>query len=156
MKEFNKLIEAMNELGEDLVKELVKELISSDKKASGDLIKSIHYKVIEGTNQFMLHIIDNGTLKYVDAGRKPGKMPPTSAILPWIKQRKIKPRDKKTGRFITDKAGAFLIARSIGENGIKPTNVIRKSLDKIYSNRKALLQRATIEDINIIIDKINK
>ncbi|BCV05523.1 MAG: hypothetical protein CM15mV109_280 [uncultured marine virus] len=40
-------------------------------------------------------------------------MPPPKAFKDFIKRKGIKGRDKKTGRFITNKSLQFLIARSV-------------------------------------------
>ena len=149
-----KLKRAMKDLGEEVVKELIKQLLKADKKASGNLIRSIDYRLIEATDEFLLTISADSYLAIIDQGRRKGaKQPPTSAIIPWMKKRGIKGRDKK-GRFITDKSTAFLIARSIKRNGIKPTNVIRKTIDEIYSKKMNLLEKAAIKDIEMFIDKI--
>lgn len=136
----NNIQKALEKFGQDYITELTMRLLRDDKKASGNLINSFSYEVLEATSE----IIDqsarwvvksyNGItinsayyLKYVDEGRKKGsKMPPPSAIVPWIKARKIKFRDKK-GRFITNKQTSFIIARAISKNGIKPTNVLQET-----------------------------
>jgi hypothetical protein len=132
--------QALEQFGKDYVYELTQRLIRDDKRASGNLIRSIDYELLEATteviDQSAKWIITNYngiTLKaapyliYVDEGRKKGaKMPPTSAIIPWIKNRRIKFRDKK-GRFITNQQTAFIIARGISKNGIKPTNVLQET-----------------------------
>lgn len=144
---------ALEQVGIDLVKELTKQLINADKKASGNLIKSLDYKVVETIDGFLLNLLAADYLTFVDQGRKPGKMPPPSKLDKWIVVRGIAPRDKK-GRFISRKSIQFLIARSIGKKGIKPTNVIRKSIDSIYSNKIKLLEKAAVEDIEALIQKI--
>ena len=52
---------------------------------------------------------------------------------------------------------AFLIARSIGRDGIKPTNVIKKSIENLMKAKKELLAKAYSQDLiqSIIIDEIN-
>ena len=78
----------------------------------------------------MIRLHSEPYLINVDKGRRAGaKPPPSRAILPWIKLRGIKGRNSK-GRFITDKSLSFIIARSIGIKGIRPTNVIQKAKDK--------------------------
>ena len=50
----------------------------------------------------------------VEFGRKIGTMPPVSALIPWVKK-KLRINDPKQQKQV-----AFLIARSIMQNGIKP------------------------------------
>jgi len=150
----DELEKVLNEIGKDLVKELSLQLMRADKRASGNLIDSLDYKVVEAVDGFFLEIIAADYLKYVDQGRRPGKQPPTKAIRKWIDDRKILPRDKKTGRFIKKESAAFLMARSIGKKGIKPTNVIKKSVDNIFKSKQQLLAKAAIGDIEALINKI--
>ena len=50
----------------------------------------------------------------VEFGRKIGTMPPVSSLIPWVKK-KLRINDPKEQKQV-----AFLIARSIMQNGIKP------------------------------------
>lgn len=149
----SKLKEAMEALGKETVGQLVYELIRADKKASGDLINSVDYNVLETANGVVLEILANDYLTYVDKGRRPNrKMPPVKKIEEWIKQRGLQGRDKK-GRFIKRKSFAFAIAKSIAKNGIKPTNVLKKTRQNLLKN-VALIAPAAIEDIEEAINKI--
>lgn len=147
------LKKALDELGGELVKELTTQLLKADKKATGNLINSLDYQVVETIDGFFVNLLASDYLKYVDEGRKPGKMPPPLRFLKWIQVRNIKFKDKK-GKIIKPESTAFLIARSIGKKGIKPTDVIRKSIDSIYSNKLKLIEQAAIEDIEALIEKI--
>lgn len=155
MEANNNLKEALDEVGIDLVKTLVKNLLAADKKATGGLIRSIDYKVIEKANILMVELLAADYLTIVDEGRRPGKQPPTKALDKWVIARGIAPRDKK-GRFISRESVKFLIARSIGRKGIKPTGVLKKTIDEVYGRKQKLLELAAIGDINKMIDKIIK
>tara|TARA_R100001440_G_scaffold32536_2_gene51219 strand:+ start:121 stop:636 length:516 start_codon:yes stop_codon:yes gene_type:complete len=56
--------------------------------------------------------------------------PHSSVFDKWIKQKGIKGRDKKTGRFITNKSLTYLIARSIGQKGIRATLFFTKPFQR--------------------------
>ena len=61
---------------------------------------------------------------YVESGRRPGdRPPPTKPILQWIEQRGITP-DKG----VSKRSLAFIIARSIGEKGIRPTPFMKAAI----------------------------
>lgn len=75
----------------------------------------------------------------VEQGRKPGSMPPTSAIAKWIKDKPIKLRGPK-GKFKAKtqsnvNSAAFGIAMNIKSYGIKPTWFFR---DAFAMHRKRL------------------
>lgn len=112
------------------------------KKATGSLYNSLGYQLDKSLREDR-HIIELKMLsekygKFVEQGVsgtkgkrtyinikgkrvvskfKRKKQPPPQSIFKWIKAKRIKGRDKKTGRFITDKATAFLIGRGIKRKG---------------------------------------
>ena len=101
--------------GDDYIKILTALLKKKDKKASGALINSLSSKIQETAKNIVIIIESNDYLKYVDAGKKPGKYPPLNAISKWMQLRNI------------PKEALFPIARSIYKFGIKPTNVIQQT-----------------------------
>jgi nucleoid DNA-binding protein len=146
----------LKEVGIDLVKEIIEELHTYDKVASGRLVQSLSSKVtrvvVGVMDKVQLSIIDSsGTLKFVDGGRRPGKQPPTGPIMKWIDDRRLPIRKGQT------KAGvAFVIARSIGRKGIKPTHIIKTSMIKIMAKHKELLSKASKVEIQKQLDIILK
>lgn len=77
--------------------------------------------------------------KYVEYGRRPGKMPPIDAIEQWVKIKPVVP-NAINGRVPDTRQLAFLIARKIGREGIEPKNYLRNTM---YS-----------EEVNLIINAI--
>jgi len=152
------LPELLDEIGDDLVKEIQTNLIKADKSATGKLVKSIDYRLIVSESQRLvrqlrIEILGEDYLKWVDEGRRPGaKMPPPQKLDKWIVARRIAPRDAQ-GRFISRKSLQFLIARSISKKGIKATNVLDKSVKTILSKYKEKLNAAAVEEFNEIITK---
>lgn len=59
------------------------------------------------------------------------KMPPSQVFEAWIKRKGIKGRDKR-GRFITNKSLSYLIARSVFNNGIKPSLFFTRPFELAY------------------------
>ena len=57
------------------------------------------------------------------------KQPPTRAVDKWIKNKGIKGRDKKTGKYISDQSLKFLIARSIKNKGIRASLFFTKPFE---------------------------
>ncbi len=78
--------------------------------------------------------------KYADViefGRTPGaKMPPTKAIMEWIRIKPLKLRNKQ-GQFIKStesaiKSAAIAIAKSIGEKGIQGINYYTEAIEDTW------------------------
>jgi len=113
----------------------------------GSLKESIDYD-LEGFDSgvFTLEFIMNyygvfqdrgvsGTqVKYLTKYSFSSKQPPTDAILPWVKRKRIRFRDAG-GRFTntTFKQAAFVIARSIKRKGIRPTYFFSKPFDQYFN-----------------------
>lgn len=90
---------------------------------------------------------------YVEEGRKPGKMPPVSAIAKWIRIKPIKLRDKKSGKFKakTDtniNSAAFAIAKHIGAYGVKPTWFFRDAFKMHYKRINKDIIAAYAKDVS--------
>lgn len=152
----------LNNFGDKVVKGAEKELRSSKDsqgKSRGDtaLGKSIRVKVKITPTGFStkFYMADYGT--FLDKGVKgtksnyiensktdysyKNKQPPSGIIEKWIKKKGIKGRNKKSGRFITNKSLAFLIGRSIKEKGIKSLSFFQKPLGIEYNKlRKGILE----------------
>lgn len=133
--------QALNDLGEEYIKELTLQLIKAGKKSSGDLINSLDYSVLETVNGYLITITSEPYLQYVDAGRRPGTFPPVKAIEKWVKREGI--RFEK----YTVKQTAFVIARSIKNKGIKPTNVLDKTKRNILQNIDKIISKGFSDDI---------
>lgn len=79
------------------------------------------------------------------------KMPPLDVFEAWIKRKGIKGRDKR-GRFITNKSLSYLIARSVFNNGIKPSLFFTRPFELAYKR----LADDVIEAFGLDIDEFLK
>lgn len=80
---------------------------------TGEAANSLNYRWV-AEDRIQVYSDMPGQFNYImtlETGRGPGKRPPTSPILEWIKSRGIKPVD------ISQENLAFLIARKIGLEG---------------------------------------
>ena len=77
------------------------------------------------------------------------KMPPTKALDKWIVRKGIAPRDKN-GNFISRQSLKFAIAKSIFNNGIKPSLFFTKPFERAYKN----LPNELISAYGLDIEKI--
>ena len=60
----NNLLKVFDDLGDELVRTLVKNLLNANKKATGQLIKSIDYRVVQKANEVIVELISADYLKY--------------------------------------------------------------------------------------------
>ena len=92
--------------------------------------------------------------KYVEYGRKPGKMPPVSKILEWVRVKPDLPRPRNNAKPPTDAQLAFLIARKIGRDGIKPGNQLEEALNIVWMKHKKDISDAISADLQEAVDLI--
>jgi hypothetical protein len=147
----NKLKQSIDKLGFDVVADLIKQLLAADKRATGNLINSLRYEVLETVDAVMLKIIALDYFKNVNDGRKPGsKPPPIKAIIPWIESKGI-----KIGKNTIEQS-AFIIARSIGIKGIQPLNMKQNVINNIINTRTQILEQAYTQDVKDHYDEMIK
>lgn len=98
--------------------------------------------------------------KYVENGRRAGaKFPPVDAIKKWIEIKPIVPRPIN-GKIPSTNQLAYLIGRKIARDGIKPKQLLKKSLevaDGLIQVLVGLIAEQMRKDINNeIVDIINE
>jgi len=121
------------------------------KKGGGTALEnSIEFKVIETNEGFSVHFImadygafvdkgvsgTNKSRKYKDYEGKivtspykyTNKQPPPGILAKWISKKRIKGRDEKTGRFISNMSLAFIMGRAIKRDGIQGISFFQKPL----------------------------
>jgi hypothetical protein len=91
--------------------------------------------VVDERPPFPLWVTVGPTVKYgryVEYGREAGKMPPVSALEPWVRL-KLKAKNPR--------AVAFLIARKIGAEGVKAQPFMAPGAEKAEPKFKMILSR---------------
>lgn len=135
-------------LGVDAIGFITKILAENDKQVTGNLIRSLDFKILNDVNGLFLEILAAPYFQYVDKGRKPGKMPPSGPIKKWVERRGIVIKGQSSAQT------AFVIARSIGKKGIKPLNITNKLIDNIIKNKNKIIKAGVIKDIEELINKM--
>jgi hypothetical protein len=144
-------------------------LTNSKKNSSKKLYNSIKGDVKAMPNSISIQFTMEDYGIYQDAGVSgtkkkyntpysyKSKMPPAKAFDKWLVRKEISPRDK-SGKFTSRKSLAFLIARSVYRNGIKPSLFFTKPFEAAYRNLPEELVEAygleAIELFNQQVDKI--
>ena len=140
-------MDVLNDFGKFLVEEYKDRLILNDVNASDELYNSITYKVEQGRNTFEVKLELADYWKYVENGRKAGKWPPISAIQKWIEIKPVLPRPMDNGKLPTTQQLAFLIARKIGLEGIKPRPLLQQSVDEVWNVMNEYIAEAFAKDL---------
>lgn len=153
--EFPNLTRALQEYGQGLVDNYKAALGAESINASGDLAKSVKYIIDDKTKgrfEVKLELLEYW--KYVEYGRRAGKMPPISAIEKWIEIKPVLPRPNADGDLPTTKQLAYLIARKIGLEGTKGRGVLGERIE--HANRVFwdVIEDALMEDLGIQVDMI--
>lgn len=143
-------------------------LKGQNKVSSGNLYNSIkgsEVKVSANSIEFSIEMEDYGT--FIDKGVNgkksvyttpysyKDKMPPPSKLDKWIVKRGIAPRDKN-GKFIDRKSLQFAIAKSIFNNGIKPSLFFTKPFEEQYKKLEGQLDDILFRDAEEMIQFITK
>jgi hypothetical protein len=130
----------LNKFAKYVIQQSRSNLTKSDKNVSKGLYNSLGYKLEETSKGATLGFEMDGYGNFVDkgvrgksssakapnspyrygtgSGKKGGL---TKGINQWVKRRGIQFRDRKSGRYLSYKSTAFLIARSIYQKGVKPS-----------------------------------
>lgn len=154
---FSNLQIALNSFIEDFINTYKGLLIRDNKKASGNLISSLKPITIQfKNNKFEADISIASYWKYVEYGRRPGKFPPVNKILDWIwiKIKPVIPRPMNGLKRPAEPKLAFLIARKIAREGIKPGNQFEEALNASWNRHYNDISNAITEDLNQAIDLV--
>lgn len=135
-------------LGVDSIGFITKILAENDKQVTGNLIRSLDFKIIKSIDGFLLQILAAPYFQNVDKGRRPGKMPPVRPIQKWVERRGIVIKN------YSSKQTAFVIARSIGKKGIRPLNIMNQLTNNIINNSEKIIKAGAVKDIQNLIDKM--
>lgn len=128
----------------------------SNKVASGNLARSVEVQTKQNNDYIILQVLMAEYGQWVQSGRLAGKrMVPVGSLLKWIKQRNLKGRDKK-GRYMKDLSFAYAIQKNINKFGIRPSNFLDVSIEKIMNDPRIvdLIADASYEDLINTIEGI--
>lgn len=154
---FPNLTRVLNEYAQGLVDNYKSALGAESINASGELANSVKYIIDDKTRgriEVNLELLEYW--KYVEYGRKAGKMPPIKAIEKWIEVKPILPRPMSNGQLPTQKQLAYLIARKIGLEGTKGRGILQDRIDNANMVFWDDIENAVMEDLGIQLEIIYK
>lgn len=148
--DFKHTMKALNDFGKVII-DNYKSQLEAEQMNNGELYRTISYSVSTGTGGWVISVSLADYWKYVEYGRRPGKMPPVSAIENWINVKQIVPHSMtlKSGKTVipTIPQLSFLIARSIGRRGIAPKPLFQKSFEAAKQQFMQVIKDAITQDI---------
>lgn len=176
----------LNSFGKYIVQQSRSNLTKGKKNVSKDLYNSIKFDIKTDSDGFTVnfYMLDYGT--FIDKGvsgknktrdfknfegktipspyNYTSRRPPVGIIEKWIKARGIRGRVDKDwesagnrgGQFIKDKAFAFLISRSIFENGIKGISFFQRPLQLAFKKFGEELLSMVAKDVKNSIKESTK
>ena len=154
--------EELNRFAKYVISQSRANLTRGKKNSSKELYNSLKSDIKVSTNSFELSFLmeeygvfqDKGVSgvkkKYNTKYSYTTKMPPPSKMDKWIVKKGIAPRDKN-GKFISRKSLQFMIARSIFNNGIKPSLFFTKPFEKAFKNIDKDLIKAFKLDVEALM-----
>ncbi len=168
--------EELNKFAKYVIQQSRSNLTKGGKNVSKDLYNSLGYKLNETSKGATLGFEMDGYGNFVDkgvrgksssakapnspyrygtgSGKKGGL---TKGINQWVKRRGIQFRDRKSGRYLSYKSTAFLIARSIYQKGVKPSLFFTKPFVAAFKRLPdELLQAYSVgleKQIGVILNK---
>lgn len=137
-------------------------LIHNDRIASGKLLNSVEYQVVNNGVEYEVQLRLEEYWKYIEYGvsgnvkntNRPFKNPGWGAyphILNWIKVKPVLPRPDRNGKLPSQKSLAFLITRAIVQNGIEPGNELKSAIDVINFKYREKLVIALRQDTEQLV-----
>lgn len=154
--QFPELTRTLEKWGQIIEAKLRDKLNNDQSNASYELNRSLRYEVRIDERVYELGINMADYWKYVNSGRKTGKMPPLKNIEDWIRIKPIIPFRDYKGRIPTTRQLAYLIARKIGDKGTKGTEFFNLTIDEIWKEMESDVRGAIERDIQTDTDKALK
>lgn len=136
----------LNRFAKYVIQQSRTNLTKGKKNSSKKLYNSLDYDLNVSPNSFSMSFLmedygifqDKGVSgikkKYNTPYSYTNKMPPPSKMDKWIVRKGLKGVRGKDGKFISRKSLQFMIARSIYNNGIKPSLFFTKPFEKAFKN----------------------
>lgn len=154
----------LNRFAKYVIQQSRTNLTKGKKNSSKKLYNSLDYDLNVSPNSFSMSFLmedygifqDKGVSgikkKYNTPFSYKDKMPPPSKMDKWIVRKGLKGVRGKDGKFISRKSLQFMIARSIYNNGIKPSLFFTKPFEKAFKR----LDKDIIEAYKLDVEELLK
>lgn len=134
----------LNDFAKYVIQQSRSNLTKGGKNVNKALYNSLDKQIEVGANSFRLSFLMENYGEFQDKGvsgtqRKyntpfsyKSKRPPLKPIQDWVSKRRFQFKNKKTGKFMSYKSTAYLVAGGILKNGIKPSLFFTKPFEKAF------------------------
>ena len=134
----------LNEFAKYVIQQSRSNLTKGNKNVNKNLYNSLDKQIEVSANSFRLTFLMENYGEFQDKGvsgtkRKydtpfsySSKRPPLKPIEDWVTKRRFQFRNKESGKFMSFKSTAYLIAGGILKNGIKPSLFFTKPFEKAF------------------------
>ena len=156
----------LNSFAKYVIQQSRSNLTKTNKNVSKKLYNSLDYKILSDSSGFILQFLMEEYGAYQDQGvsgtkkkyktpfKYTTKRPPSSAFDKWTVRKGIAPREEG-GRFTKRKGLNFIIAKSIFEQGIRPSLFFTKPFEKRFKTLPPELIAAFVNDAEKTIEDVN-
>ena len=156
----------LNSFAKYVIQQSRSNLTKTNKNVSKKLYNSLDYKILSDSSGFILQFLMEEYGAYQDQGvsgtkkkyktpfKYTTKRPPSSAFDKWTVRKGIAPREEG-GRFTKRKGLNFIIAKSIFEQGIRPSLFFTKPFEKRFKTLPPELIAAFVNDAEKTIEDGN-
>lgn len=162
------LAATLEEYGQEVRNLYQDKLITGDRIASGKLLNSVEYTVVHNDSEYLVQLSLESYWKYLEYGvsganntGSPFGNPGWKAyphILEWIKVKPVLPRPGRDGKLPSQKSLAYLITRSIVNNGTMPGGELKDAIDEVNARYKdkliIALQKDTANILKVMVGGI--
>ena len=159
----------LNDFAKYVIQQSRSNLTKSNKNVNKKLYNSLDSEIEVGANSFRLAFLMEDYGAFQDKGvsgtkRKfdtpfsyKSKRPPIKPITEWVTRRRFQFKNKETGKFMSYKSTAYLIAGGILKNGIKPSLFFTRPFEAAFKNLPDELTQAYGLDVEQFLQyTINK
>ena len=156
----------LNSFAKYVIQQSRSNLTKTNKNVSKKLYNSLDYKILSDSSGFILQFLMEEYGAYQDQGvsgtkkkyktpfKYTTKRPPSSAFDKWTVRKGIAPREEG-GRFTKRKGLNFIIAKSIFEQGFRPSLFFTKPFEKRFKTLPPELIAAFVNDAEKTIEDGN-
>lgn len=146
----NNVMATLEEYAKEVRNQYQDNLINDNKIATGDLLNSVEYQIVQNGMTYEVQLKLQDYWKYVEYGTKP-HFPPMDKILEWIMVKPVIPKPNDNGDLPSQKQLAYLIARKISKKGTEGTEDLEEALLDINQKYKEKLVIALHKDMDAIM-----